>query len=92
MIANQLPNAFTNASKVTKSHILAANTLALVIVPKEHSNQISSNKSSIVHQKCGRPLGSKDTIPKKWKVKYQDPIENNVRAMNNTIFSKLSTL
>ena len=39
MIANQLPDAFTDAAKVTKSHIPAANTPARIIVPVEQCNQ-----------------------------------------------------
>ena len=33
-LANQLPNAFIDIKKVTKSHILAANALARIDVPK----------------------------------------------------------
>ena len=33
-MANQLPDAFIDTKKVTKSHILDANTLAQIDVPK----------------------------------------------------------
>ena len=33
-LANQLPNAFIETKKETKSHILAANALARIDVPK----------------------------------------------------------
>ena len=33
-LANQLPDAFTDTKKVTKSHVLAANTSAQIDVPK----------------------------------------------------------
>ena len=34
-LANQLPNAFIDTKKVTKSHISTANTLARIDVPVE---------------------------------------------------------
>ena len=59
-LANQLPNAFTDTKKVTKSHVPAANTPARIDVPK---GQLANES-----QKClkhGRPFGSKDITPRK---------------------------
>ena len=80
-IANQLPDAFTDAAKVTKSYIPAVNTPARVVVPVEQSSVKVANESSIARQKRGRPLGSKDTIPRKRKMRDSDLVENNARAM-----------
>ena len=54
-IANQLPNAFIDTKKVTKSHIPTANAPARINVPK---GQLA-NESKIC-LKRGRPIGSKD--------------------------------
>ncbi|XP_026436142.1 uncharacterized protein LOC113334004 [Papaver somniferum] len=59
-IANQMPDAFTDTGKVTKSHIPAANTPARVSIPdRHHDNQ------STIRLKRGRPLGAKDLVPRK---------------------------
>ena len=47
-IANQLPDTFTDATKVTKSHIPAVNVPARVIVPEERSKQIIAKESSTI--------------------------------------------
>ena len=60
-IANRLPNAFNDATKVTKSHILAVNTLARIYVPEEHEEK----DNNAPRLKRGRPLGSKDVAPRK---------------------------
>ena len=86
-IANQLPDGFTDATKVTKSHIQAVNVLARVIVPKERSKQIIAKESSTVRQKHGRPLDSKDTVPRRKKTKYQD---HTPKIINKSTFSKLT--
>nr|GEV30249.1 putative copia-like polyprotein [Tanacetum cinerariifolium] len=63
-LANQLPDAFTDLRRVTKSHILAANALVKIDVPKEHSKIANESKASL---KRGRPVGSKDKNPRKKK-------------------------
>ena len=45
-----------------------------MIVPEERSKQIIAKESSIVCQKRGRPLGSKDNVPRRKKTKYQDHV------------------
>ena len=59
-IANELPDAFTDTNRVTKSHIPAINAPARIDITK------ISNESN-VRRKRGRPLGSKDVNPRKRK-------------------------
>jgi hypothetical protein len=60
-LANQLPDAFTDSKKVTKSHVPAANAPIKVDVPVGQTNEI------ITRMKRGRPIGSKDKNPRKRK-------------------------
>ncbi|XP_021830713.1 uncharacterized protein LOC110770803 [Prunus avium] len=60
-IANQMPNAFNDATKVTKSHIPAANAHAR-IDGHNRQNNLPTNDLSVGRLKRGRPLGSKDSI------------------------------
>ncbi|BBH05089.1 Disease resistance protein CC-NBS-LRR class family [Prunus dulcis] len=66
-IANQMPDAFNDAAKVTKSHIPAANAPARIDVHDGQSN-VPANGSSAARLKRGRPLGSKDSVPRKRKL------------------------
>ncbi|RVX05857.1 hypothetical protein CK203_023751 [Vitis vinifera] len=59
-LANQLPNAFIDTKKVTKSHIPAANTPARIDVPV---GQLTNE--SKIRLKRGRPVGSNDVTPRK---------------------------
>ncbi|CAL2247903.1 unnamed protein product [Prunus armeniaca] len=75
-IANQMPDAFTDTGKVTKSHIPAANTPARIDIPIKLTN-VAANESSTTRLKRGRPIGSKDSAPRKRKSKaYSNPNEN----------------
>ena len=58
-IVNQLPNAFIDTKKVTKSHILAANTPAQIDVPE---GQLANE--SKIRLKHGRPIGLKEITPR----------------------------
>ncbi|KAM1334917.1 hypothetical protein ACFXTH_010575 [Malus domestica] len=49
-----MPDAFNDASKVTKSHIPAANAPARIDVPIGQ-NKVVANDSSSAHLKRGRP-------------------------------------
>lgn len=71
-IANQLPDAFTDPKRVTKSYIPAANAPIRIEVPKEH---ISANDSK-PQLKRGRPIGSKDKNPRKRKGAYDQNAQN----------------
>ena len=62
-LANQLPNAFTDAKKVTKSHVPAANAPIKIDVPV---GQSIANESK-ARLKRGRPIGSRDKNPRKRK-------------------------
>ena len=66
-LANPLPDAFIDTKKVTKSHILIANTPARIDVPVGHL--INESKIRLKH---GRPVGSKDVTP--WKRRTQEKL------------------
>ena len=59
-LANQLPDAFVDTKKVTKSHIPAANVPARVDITEGQKAFESKTRS-----KRGRPIGSKDITPRK---------------------------
>ncbi|KAK1431618.1 hypothetical protein QVD17_08102 [Tagetes erecta] len=63
-LANQLPDAFTNPKRVTKSHIPAVNAPEKLSVQEGHPH--IGNESS-ARLKRGRPIGSKDKNPRKKK-------------------------
>ena len=65
-LANQFLDAFIDSTKVTKSHIPAANIPTRIEIPtgKLQSNMTNEPKPRL---KYGRPIGSKDTIPRKRK-------------------------
>ena len=69
-LANQLPDAFTDTKKVTKSHVLAANTPAWINVLEGQLENESKKRL-----KRGRPFGSKDTTPR-----HNAHIEHNAYA------------
>ena len=55
-----LPDAFIDTKKVTKSHIPVANTLARIVVPvRQLTNE------STIRLKCGKPVGLKNVTPQK---------------------------
>ena len=67
-IANRLPDAFNDATKVTKSHIPAVNAPARIAVPEGQAT-MDENPPQL---KRGRPIGSKDTVPRKRRGKNQE--------------------
>ncbi|KAM1628851.1 hypothetical protein ACFX2K_017216 [Malus domestica] len=91
-IAQSMPDAFTDLARVTRSHIPAANTLAKIDVPNLRRTTLleardansgdprtlAASQSSAPTQKCGRPLGSKDSHPRKRKTTAQGPEEPTV--------------
>ena len=64
-VANQLPNAFSNPKRITKSYIPVENTPIRINVPEGPS---ITNESK-VRMKHGRPVGSKDKNPRKKREK-----------------------
>ena len=74
-LANQLPDAFVDTKKVTKSHIPAANVLARVDITEGQKAFESKTRS-----KRGRPIGSKDITPRKRRTngKQNDHEESNI--------------
>ena len=79
-IANRLPNAFNDATKVMKSHILAVNAPARIAVP-EGQAKMDENPPKL---KRGRPIGSKDTVPRKRKGKNQESTLEEPSAVLNS--------
>ena len=65
-IANQLPDAFTDTKRVTKSYIPAANAPARIEIP-EIKPEAKETHEFKTHQKRGRPIGSKDKNPRNRK-------------------------
>ncbi|KAM1614644.1 hypothetical protein ACFX2K_023977 [Malus domestica] len=91
-IAQSMPDAFTDLARVTRSHIPAANTPAKMDVPNVRRTTLlkargansgdprtlAASQSSAPTQKRGRPLGSKDSHPRKRKTTAQGPEEPTV--------------
>ena len=76
-IANRLPDAFNDATKVTKSHIPAVNAPARIAVP-EGQAKMDENPPQL---KRGRPIGSKDTVPRKRRGKNQESTPEELGAV-----------
>ena len=74
-LANQLPDAFVDTKKLTKSHIPAANVSARVNITEKQKAYKSKTRS-----KRGRPIGSKDITPRKRRTngKQNDHEESNI--------------
>ncbi|KAJ0919088.1 putative RNA-directed DNA polymerase [Helianthus annuus] len=68
-IVNELPDAFTDTNRVTKSHIPASNAPARIEVIPE---------AITIQRKRGRPIGSKDKNPRKRKEQNKSVGENLV--------------
>lgn len=65
-IANRLPDALIDTKRVTKSYFPAENVPARLEVPGVTLNQSKACESQL-RRKRGRPLGSKDSNPRKRK-------------------------
>lgn len=61
---NQLPDAFTDAEKLTKSYIPTTNIFSMVIFPKEQVMKSKANELSIAHFKHDRAFNSRDMFHK----------------------------
>ena len=74
-LANQLPDAFVDTKKVTKSHIPAANVPARVDITEGQKAYEPKTRS-----KRGRPIGLKDITPRKRRTngKQNDHEELNI--------------
>ena len=74
-LANQLPDAFVDTKKVTKSHIPVANVSARVDIIEGQKAYEFKTRS-----KRGRPIGSKDITPRKRRTngKKNDHEESNI--------------
>ena len=80
-LANQLPDAFTDIKKVTKSHVLVVNASTHIDVPEGKLENAMENESK-TRLKRGRPIDSKDLIPRK----------KNEQHMKNLVFLKSSQI
>ena len=67
--------------KVTKSHVLVVNVPAHIDVPEGQLENVIENESK-TRLKRGRPIGSKDLIPRK----------KNVQHMKNLVLLKSSQI
>ena len=77
-LANQLPNAFIDTKKVTKSYIPIANTLAWIDVPV---GQLTNE--SKIRLNRGRLVGSKDVTSRKRKTQEKLGTLKKVIKMTN---------
>ena len=87
-LANQLPDTFIDTKKVTKSHILVANTPTQTYVPVRHL----TNESNI-NPKRGRPVGSNDVTP--WNRRTQEKLgtlEETIKTIDQFKIDKSITL
>lgn len=76
-IANQLPDAFTDTKRVTKSYIPAANAPARIEI-SEIKPEGKDTHESKTRQKRGRPIGSKDKNLRKRK-----GVDNHIDSEEN---------
>ena len=87
-----MPDAFLDSTKVTKSHIPPANIPVRIEIPmgKLKYSVTNEHKPQLKH---GRPIGSKDTIPRKRKsVKFNAPEEHtNVKGLNDELITLAKT-
>ena len=88
-IVSQLLDVFIDTAKVTKSYIPTANTPAKINIPIGKTAIMAANKSSMTRLKHGRPLGSKDLIPRKRKIKGQ---QNPSLEENSTLEEATPTI
>ena len=89
-LANQLPDAFIDAKKVTKSHIPIANDLERIdVIEGQLTNEFKT------HLKRGRPIGLKDIIPQKRgtqkRIDTPEEVHNKQKALVET-YDKQKTL
>ena len=76
-LANQLPDAFTDTKRVTKSYIPAVNAPTRIEIPNRQVGDKVTQESK-TRLKRGRPFGSKDKNPRKRRGAENtlDPTEN----------------
>ena len=84
-----MPDAFTGATKVTRLYKPAVNALAIIDILEEKPLNMISNESSKARLKRGQPIGSKDSVPgrRRIKGKCNTPKVTSI-AKGNTTFSK----
>ena len=80
-LANQLLEAFTDIKKIIKSHVPVVNAPTHIDVPEGQMENAIANESKTC-LKHGRPIGSKDLIPRK----------KNEQHMKNLVLLKSSLI
>ncbi|KAJ0694724.1 putative RNA-directed DNA polymerase [Helianthus annuus] len=75
-IVNELPDAFTDTNRVTKSHVPGSNAPARIEVIPE---------AITIQRKRGRPIGFKDKNPRKQKEKSNAIAENSQKIVSETL-------
>ncbi|KAL6576893.1 hypothetical protein OROMI_011169 [Orobanche minor] len=86
-IAGQMPDAFVDTTRITKSYIPAKNVPARTGVPVGQVVTVPANESSKVRLKRGRPIGSKDSAPRKRKGQLESTKDS---ALEETIDERSS--
>jgi len=82
-LANQLPYAFTDIKRVTKSHIHAANAPIRIDIPVGQSNIANESQTRV---KRGRPVSSKDKNPQmRKKEKRQEGLIDGVKVPKDSL-------
>ena len=82
-MANQLPYAFTDIKRVTKSHIHAANAPIRIDIPVGQSNIANESQTRV---KRGRPVSSKDKNPQmRKKEKRQEGLIDGVKVPKDSL-------
>ena len=83
-----MPDAFIDSTKVTKSHIPVANILARIEIPMGKLKYSVTNELKLP-LKRERPIGSKDTIPRKMKsIKFNASEDHtNMNRLNDELIT-----
>lgn len=69
VLLQQIANQFSKSKQVIYSNIPTASTPTWAIVPVEQSSVQVANELYVTCRKCGRPLSSKDNVPRKRRIK-----------------------
>ena len=88
-LANQLLDAFTCTTKVTKSHIPIVNTLTCIDVLLGQLENIMESESK-THLENGRPIGSKNTIKKKTQKTTYEKFVTLIELTNMKMLTKMN--
>ena len=87
-LANQLPDTFIDIKKVTKSHVLAANTPTQIdVLIGQLTNEFK------IRLKCGKPIGPNDVTPQKMRTQGKlGTLERTITMINQSKIDKFIAL